>query len=520
MTRRLALGALLILSAHAPFALAAQLPLITVPTGALRIDFSGAFYPSDHYWSGGTQHPLGDQIDGTSNPMVNSLESSFGALIGAPVSGLTLGSITTLASQSRGVGDIGLALGLTRRITIFGTLPIVFLRSRVSLTFDPSTSKVGLNPADPDAQIGTDAGRTQAMTFFTEFDAALDSLNTRIGRGDYDGNATTLALAHDTYTRATAMRASLFGLLSDPNVASPVLPTAGDAYGMQLLSQITALQGTFSNDLGVAGFTDAPPLPATTLTSDQFAALLGSPGGFATATQPNSRYTIGDMTAGVAMEVVRHGRPDSAGWRALWLRGTARFPTGALANPSYILDQAAGSRHPAGQLDVIGEAGTGHLGLRVEATYQHVWPWSQLRRLGAPDQGLVPPSLAAAVRSQPGDSMAFTLRPYLAFAPHLAATATVQYWRRSASRTDYVTGQQPIPGTTPGVLDVGSAANATVLGIGLSYADDGPNRDGSSGLPVEAGWSVERTVSSGAGFFPVALTTRMYLKVYRPLFRH
>ncbi|MGH7583579.1 MAG: hypothetical protein ACREL5_10165 [Gemmatimonadales bacterium] len=500
--------------------LAAQLPLITVPRGALRIDFSGSLNPSDHYWSNGDKLPLGAQFDGSDNAMIRGLDASLGTVLGEPVSGLTLGGITALAAQSRGIGDIGLALGLTSRITIFGTVPILFLRSRVSLAFDPAASRVGLNPANMADGIGTTAGRDLASTFFTKFDEALDSLNTRIVRGDYDADPTTLALAQQTYNRATAVRKSLYSLVADPSTASAVLPTSGDAYGMQLLDQITSLQNTFANQLGVTGFSAPLPLPSAPLTSDNFAALLASPGGFATAPNPESRYTLGDMSAGVAVEVFRHGTSDSASWRALWIRATATFPTGAAADPAFLLDQAAGSRHPSGQVDVIGDARRGHLGARLDLTYRHEWPWSELRRLGAPDEALVPAAVTAAVRPQPGDSIAFTAQPYFAFAPHLALAGTIQYWRRAMSHSTYLSGQAPITATSPDVLDVGSAANALLLGIGISYSNSAPNRDGSPSLPVEAGWSVERTISSGSGIFPVALTTRMYLKVYRSLFTH
>jgi hypothetical protein len=141
------------------------------------------------------------------------------------------------------------------------------------------------------------------------------------------------------------------------------------------------------------------------------------------------------------------------------------------------------------------------------------------QRIGAPDQVLVPPSLLAAVHSQPGDSFAVTARPFLQFAPHFSIAALAQYWRRGASRSSYANGQAPIAGVDPAQLDVGSAANAVVIGIGLSYVYSGPGRDGATGLPVEAGWSIERTVSSGRGIFPDAMTTRVSLRIYRPI-RH
>jgi len=112
------------------------------------------------------------------------------------------------------------------------------------------------------------------------------------------------------------------------------------------------------------------------------------------------------------------------------------------------------------------------------------------------------------------------VRPSLRFAPHLAIAGMAQYWWRGASRTGFLDSQSTIAGADPAQLDVGSAANAVVVGIGLSYVYSGASRDGTTGLPVEAGWSIERTVSSGRGIFPDAMTSRVSLRIYRPLIRH
>ena len=132
----------------------------------------------------------------------------------------------------------------------------------------------------------------------------------------------------------------------------------------------------------------------------------------------------------------------------------------------------------------------------------------------------MPPSFLAATRSQPGDSLAVTARPFFALAPHLAVAGILQYWRKGTNSTKYIAGQALVPGADPAELDLGGGADALVAGIGLSYVHDGRRRDGTSGLPVEAAWSIERTVASGSGIFPVTLTSRMSLRIYRPFLKH
>jgi hypothetical protein len=520
MLRRFAPAAVLLTLATAP--LPAQLGLITVPQHSLRIDIAGAFYPNDQVWVNGTRQSLGSFVNGTTNPAITGLQASLASVTGQPVTGLSLGGITAIASRDHGVGDLGFAYGLTHRITIFGYAPIVYVRSHITTTFDPTTSRVGLNPANLDPAVGTSTGPGNAVKFFGDLQQALDTLRARVQHGDYAGDAAKQALAQQTVTSGTTFYNALYALIADPARASAVLPVGTDPSSTQLLARITALEGTLTGPLGVpANFTTLPEFPASTLTSNQFDALLNSPSGLALSS-PNSlpHYGLGDMSAGIAFLVAQRGSPGVGAWRSVWLRATMRFPNGTSPNPSILLDQGTGAKHKALQLDGIVEFGAGPVGLRAEATYLHHLPASSLTRPTSLDQLLVPPTYLAAVTTQSGDSIAITARPFFAFAPHLAVTGVLQYWRRASSSTGYLTGQLPIPGVDPSTLDVGSAANAMVAGIGLSYYHDGHSRDGTVSLPVEAAWSIERTLTSSLGIFPVSLTSRVSLRIYRPLFTH
>ncbi|MES1259667.1 MAG: hypothetical protein ABUL71_03660, partial [Gemmatimonadota bacterium] len=235
-------------------------------------------------------------------------------------------------------------------------------------------------------------------------------------------------------------------------------------------------------------------------------------------TLPN--YGIGDMSAGIAYQLSQQGSPGRGTWRSVWLRVTGRFPNGTQPNPGILLDQGTGAKRKAVQLDGIAEYGKRSGGIRGELTYQHALPVNSLTRPTAPDQLIVPASYLSAVTTQAGDSLAITARPWINFAPHLALSGMLQYWRRGLSSTTYLAGQAPVPNVDPSQLDVGSSANALVGSIGLSYFHDGRAKDGTIALPLEAGWSIERTLKSSSGIFPVALTSRLYLRIYRPLITH
>jgi len=513
MIRRLAPAALFLGACSTR--LVAQLPLVTAPQHTVRIDLSGSFYPNERVWVDGTTQPLGLLVNGGTNAMISTLQSGLATALGQPVSGLSIGTINVVAAREHGVGDIGLAYGLTRRITIFGSVPIVYVRSRVSPTLDATSANVGINPGHP--VLGNAGDLALDNEFLTAFRDAMTELGVRIQRGDFVNDPASLALAQQALSSGNSLRSALVTLL-----ASPVLPVVSDPSAAQLLTRINALQNTLTGQLGdTTTFSSTPSLPSVPLNNDQLGTLVASSGGFGLAFGNDlGHFALGDMEAGAAVELLQQGHVGGPSWRSAWLRLSARFPTGVAPNPGILLDQGFGSRHPTAQVDAIVELGHSRLGLRGQASYQHQFPWNGLRLITPPDQLLAPQSSLAAVRSAPGDSIAVVARPFFGFAPHLAVAGFAEYWWKARNRTSYITGQAPVAGIDVAVVDDGTAANAVVLGIGLSYVHDGTRRDGTAGLPIEAGWSIERTITSGRGIFPYTLTSRVSLRIYRPLFAH
>lgn len=503
----------------------AQLPLLTAPVGTLRLDFGGAFYPATSVWRDGTKEQLGDvltipSLSASTTPMLGDLEGRLAQVLGRPATPALLGGITTVAEHQRGVATLGLALGLTRRITLFGSVPIVSVRSQRQLSYAPAGTTVGANPADP--VLGTSAGRAQTDAFFGAFDAALADLTTRYDRGDYANDPTKQALAQQTLAQAPLLRNSLFALFSDTTTASAVLPTGSSADGTALLGAIGAVRNTLTNDLGISSFTGAPALPAVPLDSAGFEALLGSPTGFdLSAPEDRPLVGIGDIEAGITANIFRHGLPGDANWTAVWVQGLGRFRTGQLPRPEFLFDQGTGDRQPDAELAAIVEIGRHRLGLRAEGRYTMQMGADHYVRVAPRDQLLIPSNRRAAVHSNPGDIMRLTAQPFFRLAPRLAFTGLVSYWRRGPDVTSYVSGQAAVGagGVDATILDAGTAANALLVGVGFSYVHDGLHRDGIRRMPVEAGLSIERTIRSGQGVVPASLTSRLVFRVYKALVR-
>lgn len=502
--------------------LAAQLPLITIPTGTLRIEFGGGFMPAIQQWVAGARWPLGGlltttTLGSTSTPLIADLSNQLAELTGHSTGVLSLGGVRATAEHERGVGTIGLGLGVTSRLSLFVTVPIVMVRSRYQMTYDTVGASVGLNPSHP--SLGNSAGQATAVTFFSQFDTAMSTLAARTARGDFANDPTTLALARQMLTDGATLRSTLYALLIDPTRAMPVLPTATSSDGIALLARITSFRNAFGDQLGVSGFTAAPTLPNAPLSSRDFNTLLTSKDGFGLAAPDDRpRTALGDIEAGLAFQLLRRGLLGDR-WLSLWTRGLIRFPNGSLPRATQLFDQGTGDRQFDAEFSGIVEFGRGALGLRSELTYTHQFARVLLGTIGGPDQLLVPAHRAAALSRKLGDVVSLTARPFLRMAPHLALTGMASYWRKGTDVYGYATGQGEIPGASLSELEGGTAADALQLGLGLSYVHPGGIRNATMLMPVEAGLAIERTVSSGRGIVPSSLTTRMTFRVYKPIFK-
>lgn len=498
----------------------AQLPLMTAPSGTLRIEFGGGFFPADRLRVDGTAAPLGSRLtiphlDATATPMIAGTEARVAGILGRPASSLSLGGITADAQLQRGVATIGLGVGLTRRLTLSATVPIVSVRTQIVLRPDATGATAGLNPAD--LSLGSSGGIAQTATFFTRFDAALAALTTRIAEGAFT-NPTQLALAQQTLGSGTALRDGLYALLADPVSAAAVLPTSTSDDGRALLGRISALDSTLSGALGGIAIAAAPAMPATVLTTTGLAALLAAPTGFGISSPEDiPPVGLGDVEVGLTAELFRRGAPGDSKWLGVWARGGARLSTGKAPRSSFLLDQGTGDGQPDVEVGGTVELGRGRFGMRADARVTIQLSGTASERLGSRDQLLRPARTEALFTRNHGDLAAVTVQPFFRLVPHLAITGLLQHERRGADHLAWADTSQAVGGLELDRLVSGTAANATRLGVGLSYVHDGRSREGILRMPVEAGLSIERTVLSSAGVVITPLTTRMVFRIYKAL---
>ncbi len=513
MIRRLPLAVAVALAVPVP-GVAGQLPYLTAPRGTLRIELGGRFDPTASEFADGARRDFGDPIaaaalNAAGSPMVRDLEARIGALLGRPATAGSLGALSADAMLQRGAGLIGLAAGITDRVTAFARIPIVSVRTEVRLEHDPAGATLGLNPA----LLGDQA----SAQFLAQFDGALDELAARITAGDYAGDPALQELATRTLSEGGALRDALTILLVGTD-ASPVLPTAASADGGELLTTVAAIRDRFGSSLGISGFTAAPGLPSAPITAAGFDALVGSPAGLDLAPFDQQPLVgIGDVEVGVVALLASSRSEIRRSWFGAWLSGSVTLPTGTPPDPRFLRDAGTGD----GQLDVaLGatiEAGRGSLGIRATGSYRMQLEGSREVRVGRRDEFLLPAYRGTTLDWNPGDVLELTAEPFLRLADRLAIVGAATWIQRGEDRWTLPGGDPPAGTGNIAAMSEGTSASALRLGLGMSYAHAGHTRTGEQRMPVEAGLAIERTVSSGSGMVPAPLTTRMWLRVYKRL---
>jgi len=485
----------------------AQLPPVGLPGGVVRLDLDGSLETFDRRFLHGNRESYAADLSSPALgsdriPSLADADARVGRIIGNASYRLNLGGLTTDALADVGKGSLGLSLGLTDQITLFGRLPLV--RTRVQ----PTTR---LNPASADA--GLNADEATHAAFFGGLDAALATLSSKLAAGDYNADPARLALAQATLTAGTVLRGDLFGLLADPATASPVVPTSTSSTGAAVLTRITDLQNTLASSLDVPGFTAVPTLPTDPLGDDGLGQILAGP--LALRVGQSGVTFRGDAEAGAALTLIdRWDLGARRGGFRLAVSGLVRFPTGRIDQTDRPLDIGSGDGQTDIQVDAVADLGAGRFGARVGGSYVRQLASDVLARVTGPGQPFVGPDRLTRVRRDPGDVLALEARPFYRLARTLALQVGVQHWTRKADQVSYSTSGDALPGVDASLLAEESGANATVLSVGITYANPGGLRPGGTGLPVDATWNYERVLRAGSGRVPDSHAVRGRLRLY------
>ena len=403
---------------------------------------------------------------------------------------------------------LGLTLGVTRSIAVFGRLPL----ARARMQTDARARRRGRQ------RRASIPGPAAQDPFFAEFDAALSTLEAQIAAGAYDGDPARRALADATLAEGDALFGDLFTLLGDPSTASPFVPTGGSEAGTALAARIAALQATLATDLGVGGFVHRAR--AARRARDR---------------PTSSRRSISDPAGPIGIETGRV-RGDVPRRRRGRGRGDARRPMGPRRAPGRLPRRGRGTdpiplRRPrpgpiacSRSAPVTGRptSSSGAWWTWAPATSESGWragttassPADVIERVAPPSQPFPARSLLTSVRLDPGDVTTLAVRPFFRLARTFALIGSLERWSRGEDAVEYRSEADAIPGVDPSVLAQETDASATLVSIGVTYSNPGALRPGGTGLPVDAGWTYERIVSASGGIVPDTHRIRARLRLY------
>ncbi len=506
-------GLLLILAAGTS-PLAAQLEQVTVPKGQVRAEIGGDFVNWDRRFRDGTTEEWNadfssDSLGSDRIPELAPAEGVLGRILGQSGFRFSIGKTSATELVNVGTLNLGLALGLTRRLTVFGRLPMVRARAQPRVVF--TGDSVGFNPAS--ASFGSGTGASASQLFFTDFTHALDTLQNRISGGFYTG--AELVLAQQTLTSGQLLRAQLDTLTRLESDNAPFLPLTQSATGQALHGKVGAVQNALAT-LQVAGFTDSLPLPDTPLSQADFDQFLSDPSGAVAARAPQETlyWYLGNIELGGSYSILDHwDRPGHLGGIRLAGRASLTLPTARLDQSSDFFDVGTGTAGYALNLGLIADLGSRSWGARIEGGYVRRFPVLRVRRIALPTQPYAYLYRQANLSLDMGDDLSLALQPFFRLTPAFAITAGVNYTHQGPSKYTYYQPVDSLAGLNPADLAVDSQISWLSLSGGVTFTSRGVNRPG-GGVPVEANWHYGQTISASGGRVPKTQFTTLSLRLY------
>jgi hypothetical protein len=490
----------------------AQLAPIGVPQGQLRFEVGGSFENYDHRFHNGRVEDIAadfsrDSLGSNFFPVLAITDTLVSQIAGLPNYHISLGRTDAHAEVNIGTAALTFALGVTRRLTVSLYAPLVRARVQPHVLLDSLNGDAGLNPGN-------------SATFLTDFQTAIDTLNQRILSGFYDGTRLPAALAaRDNAVLLKAQFAQLTGV-------SPFLPTVTSSAGRAIQQRVTGLQDTLTALLTIPPtiFTDPAPLPTARLDPSALDNFILSPTGpiLGFPLQEALISRIGDIRLGASYTLVdRWDQGERLGGLRVVGRGAVTLPTGQPDRSNNFFDVGTGN----GRVDVTGgivaDVGTRRWGARLMGDYVLTLPGRRTRRVSPPSEPVAPLNSLTNLRVNAGDIFSLSALPFFRLEPSIALRAGVTYWRRSTDRVSYATPSDSIPGVNAQVLGLESAASATIVSGGVTYASEAARgcRGDHCGLPIEASWSYEGVVAATGGRVPQSRTTRVEIRFYAWIWR-
>jgi hypothetical protein len=502
-----------------PGSLAAQAEFaVPVGRGMLRVNFTPDWLSYDHRfglnvpgYANGAPVPINvdffaESLGVASLPLLKPLQDQVRAASGLSGFNLNLGRNVVQLNASVRTLPIGLELGLTRRLSIGVTVPIVRSRVDVSVIVDTAAAKqgnAGWNPGFLDS--------TSVAGFKAQLASVLTALQAQATSGPP-------ALRPKAQALLTALRPY------QPLTTAPLLPRSSSAAGDSLTVRLDSAETSYAQLLiqyaaqGVA----MPSLTAKLALPDSALTRAGLERFFSDPSLPLSADTLGtvvttrlgDITAQATYQFA-----EGALYRGQLLV-TTRLPTGTPPSAKNFLDLGTGTHQWGLELGLANDLMLGRNFLfHVVARSGKGFADKLSRRVTTPDLPMAPLSQLATVNRKPGSYVALDVQPVWVLDDAFSVRFAYSYLNQAQTHYSYVTAADSLRvGLPASVLDQETDQRLMRIGGGVTFSTLSRYVAGNASLPYSVTVSYENTIWGRGGRVPQASIFRIQIRGYVRLF--
>ncbi len=494
------------------------------PRGTLRVSFEPMYINfGQRFDTLGNVEALGTDFSDDSAgvrliPTLYDAQAAIWSISGDSSIAINTGAFrTTLESDIRRL-PFNFAFGLTDRLTLTASVPLVTTRSQVDLSIDSTDSDLGWNQASPGAANAAAAAQIQSL--LNELETAASFVEGQIAANGYDcPTGPTCDQARDAVLRARQMQADVT-LLSGVDAAggtatvlTPFAPIGGSVTGVAVTTAIASLVADLQS-LGAPAVTSSFPLPSEPVTTSDVETLSSDPAyGYSAPLLGLTKYSnrIGDVEVGM-----RFGIAQNEKLRAV-LIGNVRLPTGNRDVPDNYTDIGPGDKQTDIEFGIqsVWMPGT-FLALAIDAMYTMQLGDRLERRVTPPDRPFATLATQATVQRNLGDILRVGVYPSLRLSEGFTAYGSATFLHKSADAFT-LTGALDVPPSLGGPVSAADLERNTSwrslsFGGGIYLRMDRGAVEPK--LPIEGGVDYRSAFSGSGGLTPKTTTVNFFLRLY------